>query len=245
MENFSYDNIADDYDSKRKKPWIPLKDFLFFLSKNRYTFKGNCIDLGCANGRHFEIFKNSNNKIIGIDNSSALLKLALKRLKSSKQYSKIELNRIQLILADLKFIPIRTHSIQNVFSVATIHHVKEQQERAKVIKRLFDLLQEDGYLLITVWRIWHKRVKKHFIIDWVKRINPRYKHQQKRVGLKEFGDKYVPWTFTRKNETFYRFYHFFSKKEIKKLLQNFIIKEFKMMGGPTKEDNFFILAQKR
>jgi uncharacterized protein YeaO (DUF488 family) len=129
--------------------------------------------------------------------------------------------------------------------VATIHHVKEQQERAKVIKRLFDLLQEDGYLLITVWRIWHKRVKKHFIIDWVKRINPRYKHQQKRVGLKEFGDKYVPWTFTRKNETFYRFYHFFSKKEIKKLLQNFIIKEFKMMGGPTKEDNFFILAQKR
>ena len=132
MEYSSYDIIADDYDSKRKKPWKPLKDFLEFLDKKEYTFKGNCIDLGCANGRHFEIFKNLNNKIIGIDNSLALLKLALKRIKSSDLHSKIELNKIQLILGDLKFIPIRNHSIQNVFSVATIHHVKEQQERANI-----------------------------------------------------------------------------------------------------------------
>lgn len=245
MEYFTYDNIADDYDSKRKKPWKPLKDFLFFLSKNGHTFKGICIDLGCANGRHFEIFKNSNNKIIGIDNSSALLKLASERLKRSEYYSKIELNKIQLILGDLNFIPIRNNSIQNVFSVATIHHVKGQIVRAKVINHLFDLLREEGYLLITVWRRWHKRVKKHFIVDWIKRINPRYKHQQKKVGLKEFGDKFVPWTFSRKNLTFHRFYHFFSKKEIKNLLQNFIIREFKMMGGPTKKDNFFVLAQKK
>lgn len=245
MEYFTYDNIADDYDSKRKKPWKPLKDFLYCLSKNGYTFNGNCIDLGCANGRHFEIFKNSNNRIIGIDNSFALLKLASERLKSSDHYSKIELNKIQLILGDLNFIPIRNHSIQNVFSVATIHHVKGQPERANVIKHLFELLREEGFLLITVWRKWHKRVKKHFIVDWLKRINPRYKHQQEKVGLKEFGDKFVPWTFTRKNETFHRFYHFFSKKEIKELLQNFKIREFQILGGPTKKDNFFILAQKK
>ena len=34
MEYSSYDIIADDYDSKRKKPWKPLKDFLEFLDKN-------------------------------------------------------------------------------------------------------------------------------------------------------------------------------------------------------------------
>lgn len=245
MEYFSYDDIADDYDSKRRKPWNPLIDFLYLINKNGYTFKGNCIDLGCANGRHFEIFKNSNNNIIGIDNSLELLKLALERIKSSNDYSKIEMNKIQLIFGDLNFIPIRNHSIQNVFSVATIHHVKGKQERATAIKHLIDLLRENGFLLITVWRRWHKRVKKHFIQDWFKRINPKYKHQQEKVGLKEFGDKFVPWTFTRKNETFHRFYHFFSKKEIKKLLQDFNIREFKMMGGPTKKDNFFILAQKK
>jgi len=242
MENFSYDNIADDYDSKRKKPWKALKDFLYFLSKRGYNFKGTCIDLGCANGRHFELFQNSNNKIIGIDNSSALLKLALERLKSSNSYSK---TKIQLILADLKFIPIRNHAIQNVFSIATIHHIKGQLERTNAITQLLDLLREEGYLLITVWRRWHKKVKKHFIVDWFKRINPRYKHQQEKLGLKEFGDKFVPWTFTRKDVTFHRFYHFFSMMEIKKLLQNFIIREFKMMGGPTKKDNFFILGQKK
>jgi len=245
MEKLSYDSIADDYDSKRKKPWKALKDFSYFLSNKGYIFKGNCIDLGCANGRHFEIFKNSNNKIIGIDNSSALLRLALERIRSSDLHSNIELNKIQLILGDLNFIPIRNYSIQNVFSVATIHHVKGQLERANVMKNLFDILRDEGYLLITVWRKWHKRVKKHFILDWFKRINPRYKHQQEKLGLKEFGDKFIPWTFTRKNVTFHRFYHFFSKKEIKKMLQNFIIKEFKMMGGPTKKDNFFILALKK
>lgn len=245
MKYLTYDTIADDYDSKRKKPWKPLKDFLSFLSKKGYTIKGTCIDLGSANGRHFELFKNSNNRMIGIDNSSALLKLALERLRSSNSYSKIELNKIQLILADLKFIPIRNHAIQNVFSVATIHHIKGQLERANVITQLLDLLKEEGYLLITVWRRWHKRVKKHFIVDWFKRIYPRYKHQQEKLGLKEFGDKFVPWTFTRKDVTFHRFYHFFSKMEIKKLLENFIIREFKIMGGPTKKDNFFILAQKK
>ena len=245
MEDFTYDNIAEDYDSKRKKPWKPLKDFLLFLSKTGYTFEGNCIDLGCANGRHFEIFKNSNNRIIGIDNSSALLKLASERLKNSDYYSIMELNKIHLILGDLKFIPVRNHSIQNIFSIATLHHVKRQQERAKVKKCLFDLLREEGYLLITVWRRWHKKVKNHFIVDWFKRINPRYKHQQEKLGLKEFGDKFVPWTFTRKDVTFRRFYHFFSKMEINKLLENFIIREFKIMGGPTKKDNFFILAQKK
>jgi len=245
MKYLTYDIIADDYDSKRKKPWRPFKDFLYFLSKKGYTFKGTCIDLGSANGRHFELFKNSNNRIIGIDNSSALLKLALERLRSSNSYSKIEITKIQLILADLKFIPIRNHVIQNVFTVATIHHIKGQLERANAITQLLDLLREEGYLLITVWRRWHKRVRKHFIVDWFKRINPRYKHQQEKLGLKEFGDKFVPWTFTRKNVTFHRFYHFFSKMEIKKLLQNFIIREFNMIGGPTKKDNFFILAQKK
>ncbi len=245
MEDFTYDNIADDYDSKRKKPWKPLKDFLFFLIKNGHTFKGNCIDLGCANGRHFEIFKNSNNKIIGIDNSSALLKLALERLRNSKIYSKIEKNKIQLILADLKFIPVRNHSIQNVFSVATLHHIKGQLERANVMKNLFDILRDEGYLLITVWRKWHKRIKNYFILDWIKRLYPKYKQQQEKVGLQEFGDKFVPWTYTRKNETFHRFYHFFSKKEIKELLEKFKIREFQILGGPTKEDNFFILAQKK
>jgi len=245
MEKLSYDSIADDYDSKRKKPWKALKDFSYFLSNKGYIFKGNCIDLGCANGRHFEIFKNSNNKIIGIDNSSALLKLALERLRSSDLYSNVELNKIQLILGDLNFIPIRNYSIQNVFSVATIHHVKGQLERANVMKNLFDILRDEGYLLITVWRKWHKRVKKSFILDWFKRLYPKYKHQQEKVGLQEFGDKFVPWTFTRKNVTLHRFYHFFSKKEIKKLMQNFVIREFNMMGGPTKVDNFFVLAQKK
>ena len=246
MENYSYNKIARDYNLKRKKPWLPLTQFLDQLTQKGYRFNGFCIDLGCANGRHFEIFKaDFNNKLIGVDNSLEFLKIAQDNLKNSTHFSKVELNDIQLILGDLKNIPIRANSIQNIFSIATIHHIKYKSERKRVIDQIFNILSESGYFLPTVWRKWQKKFKKYFIKDRFNRIfHPKYKKHQRALGLNEFGDKLIPWTLSTKKKTYNRFYHFFSKREIKNLLRIFKLKEFQIMGGSTNRDNFFILAQK-
>jgi hypothetical protein len=68
---------------------------------------------------------------------------------------------------------------------------------------------------------------------------------QNKLDLEEFGDKFIPWTISKENLTYNRFYHFFSRKELKKLLQMYIIMELKKRGGPNKKDNFFVLAKKR
>lgn len=245
MKSDYYNFIAKDYHLKRKVPWKSLKNFLQFLKEKKITFKGYCVDLGCANGRNFKLFKNITNKLIGIDKSLEFLKIAKEILKDHNQYSKKDSDNIQLILGDLNYIPIRLNSIRTIFSIATIHHIKGKSNREKAILQIFNLLTKKGYFLPTVWRRWQKKFKKHFIIDWFKRfLNPFYKKHQKLLGLNEFGDKIIPWTISKQNITYNRFYHFFSKREIKNLLKSFKIQEFWIKGGPDNKDNFFILCEK-
>ena len=135
--------------------------------------------------------------------------------------------------------------INNIFSIAAIHHIKGKEKRQEVIFNLHNLIKKNGFLLVTVWRRWQKKLKKYFIIDKLKRsLNLKYLRRQNKMNLREFGDKYVSWTVSKEKRTYNRFYHFFSKKELKDLLKNYEIKEFKLTGGPTYKDNFFLLTQK-
>jgi SAM-dependent methyltransferase len=245
MEGLSFNHIALDYHSKRKKPWRPLKFFIDFLNKRGYIFRGKCLDLGCGNGRNFKIMSNAPNKLIGIDISLELLKLAKLNLKNADNFSFEESRFYQLILGDITNLPIRINSIDNIFSIATIHHIRLKSERKNTIFQIYQSLKETGKLILTVWRKWQKKFRDYFLLEGLRRFFARgYKTQQKMEGLEEFGDKYVPWTLSKEKQVHFRFYHFFSKRELKKLLKIFTILAFKITGGPTNRDNFFIFARK-
>ncbi len=99
--------------------------------------------------------------------------------------------------------------------------------------------------MLTVWRRYQKKYRFYFINDRIRRFFiPKYNKTQENLGLIEYGDKYIPWTLSNKNLTYNRYYHFFSLKEINKLLKNFIIRVILKKGGPNRKDNFFILTQK-
>lgn len=246
MEGFNFNKIAKDYHLKRKKPWRPLEFFLNFLLKRDYKFHGICLDLGCANGRNFRILGTHPKKIVGIDISLELLKIALRDLNNVDLYSKQESRLIQVLLADIRYLPIRNQSIHNVFSIATIHHIKHKTDRKKLVTQINKILRNNGYIVITVWRKWQKKYRSYFIVDGFRRkLSLEHREQQKVAGLDEYGDKFIPWTLSGENRVYNRFYHFFSKTEIKKLLKIFEIKEFNIMGGPSNNDNFFIFAQKK
>jgi SAM-dependent methyltransferase len=246
MEDHNYNKIAKDYHSKRRKPWRPLEFFISYLEKKRYNFNGIGLDLGCANGRNFKILGSSPRKLVGIDLSLEFLKIANKDLKDSSRYSKIDSNLIQVLQADIRYLPIRKESIQNIFSIATIHHIKNKSDRKDLITQIENILKNNGNFIVTVWRKWQNKYRSYFLLDGLKRkLNTKYKELQKIEGLEEYGDKLVPWTLSKERKTYKRFYHFFSKREIKKLLKIFELKEFKIMGGANNNDNFFIFVQKR
>jgi hypothetical protein len=113
------------------------------------------------------------------------------------------------------------------------------------IKQFYAILKNNGYVLSTVWRKYQKKYRNYFLRDWLKRLfSSSYRNKQCNEDLLEYGDKFIPWTISKENLTYNRFYHFFSKRELKKLLSGFSLKEMKKKGGPNKEDNFFVLAQK-
>jgi SAM-dependent methyltransferase len=245
MKKLSYDFFAKDYHNKRPYHWRELENFIREIEKQDVIFCGCNLDLGCANGRNFDLLLKPDSKLIGIDNSKEFLKLSLNRLKEQKLNSHMKSKYVNLILSDIKSLPLRANSIANIFSIATIHHIMTNLQRKNVISQLYNTIKDNGFLLLTVWRRYQKKYRYYFISDKIRRfLLPKYRKIQKSSGLTEYGDKYIPWTLSNRKLTFNRFYHFFSRNEIKKLLKDFRIKVFKKRGGPNNKDNFFILTQK-
>lgn len=245
MEKQSYDFFAEDYHNKRRYHWRDLEVFLRELDEKESQFCGYNLDLGCANGRNFNLFLKADNRLVGIDNSQELLKLTRERLKEQNLSPTVNSKSVNLILSDLEALPIRGNVIANIFSIATIHHIKENIQRKNVMAQIYRIMRNNGFLVLTVWRRYQKKYRNYFIYDKIKRhFLPNYKKTQENSGLREYGDKYIPWTLSNRNFTYNRYYHFFSNKEIKKLLKNYEIKAMLKKGGPYKKDNFFILAQK-
>ena len=245
MKDCYYDDIAEDYDNKRRRPWTPFRNFLKKLVAAGYQFKGINIDLGCANGRHFSLFNQVSDRLIGIDNSIEFLTIAKEQLCSSEEIKDYDKKSVGLILADMIALPIRPSIIQAIFSVASLHHVEGKDNRKVVVNEIFRSLKNDGFLILTVWRKWQKKYKQHFMKDLLKRkASIEYALEQESEGLKEHGDKHVPWMVSKDNEVYHRFYHFFAAQEIKTLLKPCKILAFELRGGTTDRDNFFLLAQK-
>ena len=201
--------------------------------------------MGCANGRHFSLLQNDRNRVIGMDNSLEFLRIARERIEKPQKYDLKDGRRLDLLLADIKKPPFRTHGIDHVISVASLHHVKGKENRKKSIQQIHRILKPRGNFVLTVWRKWQEKYKDHFLRDLRKRkFEEGYQKKQEEKGLHESGDKFVPWTLSSEGNTYQRFYHFFSAQEIKSLLKPFDLREFKVLGGPTKNDNFFIVVKK-
>jgi SAM-dependent methyltransferase len=236
-----YDKIAEDYDRKKKSQWKSLEIFLEYLLERNYIFKGISADLGCGNARNFSLFFNETSKLIGIDNSIKMLTSARKNIasKCNMRYSS------QFILADMTALPFRDKVLDTIFSIASLHHVNTSNLRSVVLSQIFQILTDGGYFLLTVWRRYQKRFRKHFIMDYIKRaFYPPYAQLQVEARLLEFGDINVPWKSSEKIAPQMRFYHLFTKKELSYSLCNFKMREYIKLGGPNKRDNYFILAQK-
>ncbi|MFA6437305.1 MAG: class I SAM-dependent methyltransferase [Candidatus Paceibacterota bacterium] len=183
----TWNNIAEKFELTRHRVWDlePLADYAKSGMKT--------LDLGCGNGRLYEILKNKEIEYTGVDISENLINIA------RAKYPKIE-----FLVGDGIELPFRDYSFDIVYSVAVFHHLPSKTLRVQFLKEVKRVLKKDGKIILIVWNLWQRKYFKLLVKSSLLKVL----HKSKL----DWGDLYIPW-----QNQYQRYHHAFTKKELKKL----------------------------
>lgn len=190
-----YDKIAPHFNVTRYTLWPELFEF------KKMTKAGEQIlDLGCGNGRLLKLFKNLDIEYTGVDNSAQLLEQARTHFANQN-----------FILADMNQLPFEDNAFDQIYCIATLHHLPSTDLRNKAVQEAHRILKPGGHLFMTNWNLWQKKYF-HLIVNYT---------LLKFIGKNkmDFKDILIPWTFQQTDEVFERYYHAFTNNELKNLAQ--------------------------
>ena len=182
-----YNRIADSWSNLRAQP----KDYVVEISKNMKG--GNVLDLGCGNCRNLIPFLERKNKGVGLDYSKSMIKEAKKLLGKKKL-------KASLIIADVTSLPFKSSVFGVILYLASLHHVPTRKLRTDSLKEVERVSSKEVKSYISVWN----RMQIKFLWELFLSLF-RKKH--------EFGDIYKPWNYH--GQVLYRFYHLYTKPELK------------------------------
>ncbi|MHA1611900.1 MAG: class I SAM-dependent methyltransferase [Promethearchaeota archaeon] len=260
-----FDDIASDWNNKRKHPWTPFVNLLTpLISQWKHSYPSSdpnhllFVDLGAGSGRHSEFLSQHCHRLVELDQSRPMLR------KNGSSSEKLQ--------ADLTALPFRPESVDGLLAIASLHHVAKQAIREEVISTMDSIVRDRGFVCITVWRF---RQKKFMDIyrDHLERSS--FTSQGSLTGLNslthldsssrldssshletssnvaiEIGDVEVPWKLSQKSGTItvQRFYHLFRAVEFRKLMRRFSQRHFYSFGSGDKKNkkinknNFFFFG---
>ena len=109
-----FDKIANEFSKTRKTLWPELLELDKYIKDNEKV-----LDLGCGNGRLFELFSAQGRSVsggkkvdyVGIDNSSNLISEAKKKYGNYFQ------------VADILNIPFSDNYFDSIWLIAVFHHI--------------------------------------------------------------------------------------------------------------------------
>lgn len=209
-----YNLIAEDFSRTRSKAWEEL-NFLFSNTKERV------LDLGCGNGRYYELLNQTD--YTGVDFSEKLIGLARKKYPEADFRTADSLN---LLFGD--------NSFDKVYSIAVFHHIPSKELRIQFLKETQRILRPKGKLVLTVWKFHNKETHLLLLKYTILKIIGKSKL--------DFKDILEPWA--DKTE---RYYHWFSKRELSKIVRKtgFKIQEIGVIKNKIgNRQNIYLVAEK-
>jgi len=216
-----YNDIAKDFSRTRYSIW---EEMHFLIQK--YTKENDkVLDLGCGNGRFFEAFDNTID-YTGVDASENLIKIA--KEKYPKANFKVE-NALSLSFKDNIF--------DTIYSFAVFHHFPSKELRLQFLKEVKRVLKPNGNLVVTVWNLLETKKGKKLLLKYT---------LLRLIGKTKLGfkDIYYPWK--RGEKTIQRYYHIFSKRELRNLFKeaNFTIEKLgKISRSNSNQSNLFTVGK--
>jgi len=223
----NYNIIAKHFSDTRKNVWPEFEFYQEFIKDGQ-----NILDWGCGSGRFLRFIKDKKIRYFGVDISSGLLKEAKKEFVSM-----IENEKAHFICSDLEALNFPASFFDCVFMIASFHHLPDEETRLKLLKTLHKEMKVGGKLVISVWNLKNEWARKKL----------------KTPGWKKTGDSdyIVPWKNGNGKIIAKRYYHGFSKDELKVLLEKsgFKMLDSKLFKHHTYPDdpdgrNLIVVAEK-
>ena len=216
----NYQDIALEFDATRKKEiWPEIRDFA-----NRTKDGESILDLGCGNGRLIEAFKDKDIKYLGVDNSRELIELAKKNYPS-REFIKDD-------ILDLKKVP--NNKFDSIFCLAVLQHIPSRKLRVGALELMSSKLKKDGEIIISNWNLWSQKKYRAMLLKnyWLKLI-----------GKNDLGynDLVFPWKNVNCQKASDRYYHAFTKNELKKIAR---LAKLKIVIFKKDKYNFWIVLKK-
>ena len=192
----AYDAIAETFSHTRNKVWYEMAGFKDLIKE------GDILDLGCGNGRLYDVFMdNPNIKYTGVDFSEKLIDLARFRYKDLKGA-----NAPEFIVGDITEYKIKSKAYDLIILFASYHHIMNKKERFELLAKIRDGLKDNGTVIITVWNLWNTKTFKKVMGSWWRKI-------LRREGGGIFDINYP---FNDRGTIAYRPYKMFTPKSVKR-----------------------------
>lgn len=125
-----YSIIASDFSKTRYKKWNCVNNFLSNINKT-----DKILELGCGNGKNIYDIKDQS---IGVDICPEFCKIC-----RDKGITVIESNVLDVDFPE--------ESFDYILCIAVIHHIKEEDDKIKLLNIINKILKTNGKALITGW----------------------------------------------------------------------------------------------
>jgi 2-polyprenyl-3-methyl-5-hydroxy-6-metoxy-1,4-benzoquinol methylase len=216
----SYERMADHFSATRSK--MAAADFLW--AANKISSRDKVLDAGCGNGRLLDYVLLTPENYLGLDNSNSLLQIAKERYPQFK-FLKKDLNHLD---------EVTEKDFSVVFCSAVIIHIPSRANRLKLLENLYKLSNPEAKLIISAWKM---KGRYYQSLKWKSFFKRLFS-----LRLSTWRDLVFPWLDQDGKAAGLRYYHYFSKKELRK--------ELKKTGWQVTEKlddkyNFWLVAEKK
>jgi len=188
-----YNNFAKTFSKSRKNmKWEEIDYFISFLEWEKNI---SILDIWCGNWRFLKFLKENNinfKKYLWVDLSKWLLEEA-KREHQENNF--LNLNMLNIGKINEEF--------NNIFFIASFHHLDNLEDRLNVLRKAYDLLEVWAKIFMTNWALNSELNKEKY-------KNSIIKDSKNKFGSLEYNIKI--WEFDR-------YYHCFDLSELEYLFK--------------------------
>jgi len=215
-----YNSFAGQFSQTREYLWDDIKPLLKYIKEN-----DKVLDLGCGNGRLYQILKEKQGRYVGLDLSEELIKI------TKEKYPEAE-----FLVGDMKKLPFGADNFDIIFCIAAFHHLKTAEERLQSLREMKRVLKPGGKIILVNWNLLGK---------WGT-------EKVEKGDYKRFGNDFsVPWRNSERKILGERFYHAFTLDEIELLCkevrlrveQNLYSKKGRVSDGESGENIVTVISK--